>query len=482
MRRALHNLLRRLHADERGIALVMAVGVTAVLAATATSVIAYTGSSFRQATHSRGDQIALSLAEAGLNNALATLYSSGQPNMATALPTESEPVSHDFPGVGRAEWYGILDATANEWTVVGVGYALSPSPETAGVVRRVSVNVGFGGSTRDGNLANTPWNYVYADDPTACTTLRNTSEVNVPLYVRGSLCLENSAKVTGYAVQVGGTVTILNSDASVGTADAPLTEAHIAGGCSLDGVNFGACSSATKVYADRITSSPTALTKPPVDMQYWYDNSMPGPRHGCTAGSLPGGFDNDTVMNRSRPEFDLTPREAYDCRVYDDAGNLAGQLSWDPATATLSIAGTIFFDGDIVMGKSSANAVYVGKATIYTSGQFRIAQQSSLCGVAGCTVDWTARENLLAIVAGASPGDSVTIENYSTFQGAVYAVGDYREGNNSTCWGPIIANRIYLQNSTLNHYVPIGTLLPGMPSTNPEEEAVTLQTPTNWSS
>jgi hypothetical protein len=346
----------------------------------------------------------------------------------------------------------------------------------------VSVQVGLGGSRRDGNLANTPWNYVYADDPTACTTLRNTSEVNVPLYVRGSLCLENSAKVTSYALQVGGNVTILNSDASVGTADAPLTEAHIAGGCSLDGVSYGPCSSATKVYARTLTNSPTALTKPPVDMQYWYENAVPGPRHGCTAGSLPGGFDNDTLMNQSRAEFDLTPRQSYDCRAYDQHGNLVGQLSWDVSTERLTIAGTLFFDGDIVMGRSSSNAVYVGKATLYTSGRFTLGQQSTLCGVAGCTVEWTARENLLAIVAGYSPGDSVTIANYSTFQGAVYAVGDYREGNNSTCWGPIIANRIYLQNSTLNHYVPIGTLLPGMPSQDPEEEAVTLQAPTNWTS
>ena len=82
-------------------------------------------------------------------------------------------------------------------------------------------------------------------------------------------------------------------------------------------------------------------------------------------------------------------------------------------------------------------------------------------------------EDLLAFVAGSSTdATSFEISNFSSFQGAVYAVNDYREGNNSTVWGPIIADQIYLQNSTMNHYVPIGTLLDGMPATY--EESVSI--------
>ena len=41
-------------------------------------------------------------------------------------------------------------------------------------------------------------------------------------------------------------------------------------------------------------------------------------------------------------------------------------------------------------------------------------------------------------------------------------------------WGPTIARQVYLMNSTENHYVPLGTLLDGMPqSTN---EAITITT------
>jgi hypothetical protein len=35
-------------------------------------------------------------------------------------------------------------------------------------------------------------------------------------------------------------------------------------------------------------------------------------------------------------------------------------------------------------------------------------------------------------------------------------------------WGPVIARQLYISNNTHNHYVPFGTLLPGMPATYDE--------------
>jgi hypothetical protein len=35
-------------------------------------------------------------------------------------------------------------------------------------------------------------------------------------------------------------------------------------------------------------------------------------------------------------------------------------------------------------------------------------------------------------------------------------------------WGPIIARQVSLANNTSNHYVPLGTLLSGMPQTSNE--------------
>ena len=94
----------------------------------------------------------------------------------------------------------------------------------------------------------------------------------------------------------------------------------------------------------------TGLEKPPVDLPYWYENAKPGPRQACTTqtGSSPA-FDNDDVMNRSLTSpVNLTPALAYDCVVKDGQGNVVGRIAWTPGSpGTLTIAGTIFFDGNI---------------------------------------------------------------------------------------------------------------------------------------
>ena len=70
--------------------------------------------------------------------------------------------------------------------------------------------------------------------------LGNSVYVNVPLYVRGNLCMQNSARFIGYSLQVGGTLQMTNSS-GVGSSD-PIAssidpgkpqvhEVHVAGGC-----------------------------------------------------------------------------------------------------------------------------------------------------------------------------------------------------------------------------------------------------------
>ena len=138
------------------------------------------------------------------------------------------------------------------------------------------------------------------------------------------------------------------------------------------------------------------------------------------------------------------------------------------------MAGTIYFDGPIEF-KQYNNAVYHGRATIYSSGDISFANQSTLCGDPQCDADWNPQADLLAFVSGAN----VTVGQQSHFQGAIYAVLDYSENNNSTFWGPIIARRVSLANSTVNHYVPIGTLMPGMPASY--EDIVTINNePGSW--
>jgi hypothetical protein len=285
--------------------------------------------------------------------------------------------------------------------------------------------------------------------------------------------MSNSAQVTGYALQVGGSLTMLNQS-GVGNGGAnPVHEAHIGGGCSRDGVHFDAvCTTADGVYATTVDNKPTTFTKPPVDLPGTYQTATLGPMHPCSSGSLPwGGFDNNsTPLDVSLGTINIAPKGVpYDCKAYDANGNLVGELGWD-GKGTLTVLGTIFLDANISFSQLNT-IVYQGKATIYAAGTINIQNHTSICGVADCGTDWDVSKNLLAWVAGgACPASGAQsndfyIDNYSTFQGAVYTVCDYAEGNNVTVWGPIISRQLYIQNSTTNFYVPIGTPLPGMPAT-----------------
>jgi len=448
--------------DEAGFALVLALTVVVALGTAVGSVAWYATANFHNSVRSSADQTALALAEAGLNLAYSTLDQAPSPTLASAVPTS--PVTDIQMTGGTTTFYGTLNGST--WTLYGIGKAVDPQRPGQVVVRQVHGQAALGTGTI-GAASNGAWKYIYSDDPNSCAQLANNTTINVPLYVRGSLCLSNSAQVTGPAVQVGGKVTLNNQQTSIGTSTTPDSEVHIGGGCSTDGVTYhNPCTSSDRVYSSQpADSNLTPLSKPAVDLAGWYQNAQPGPLHPCTSGSFPGGFDTNTTLDRSRSTVDLTPNTAYDCRVTDASGNLVGRISWTPGSpGSLIIQGTIFFDGNIRMSQL-VNAQYQGRATIYSSGTITLNNQVNLCPVGGCGPNWDPNVNLLAFVAGSSTDSTdFTIGNNSTFEGAVYCVNDYSAGNSSAVWGPVIARQINISNSTFNNFPPIMNLMSGMPS------------------
>jgi Tfp pilus assembly protein PilX len=294
----MRGLGRRLRA-QAGFALPFTLMTLLVTGGLATSAITYSSWNYGSTKRSDADSKALALAEAGLNYAFSTLYNSGTPTMQNAVPSRT--IALDG---GDATYYGTLEGST--WTLVGIGTVRNPTGGARPVIRSVSGRVTLG-SARRGTANNAVWNYVYVDDPTATTTLGNSVDVNIPLYVRGNLVLQNTAQVSGYALQVGGTVEFRN-DSHVGTAEAPIHEAHVGGGCRVGSVGAYStpCTPATRVNATISDSTPTEFVKPEADFAGWYYNAQPGPRHNCTVGSFPGGFDNDATPNTSR----TAPRRA----------------------------------------------------------------------------------------------------------------------------------------------------------------------------
>ena len=435
----------------------------------ASSAIAYSSWNYGSTKRSDADSQARALAEAGLNYAFSTLYNSGTPTMGNAVPSRTITLE-----TGDASYYGTL--TGSTWKLVGVGTVRKPTgPGSEPVVRTVSGRASIG-TAQHGSDNNAVWNYVYVDDPTFTTDLGNSVDINIPLYTRGNLRLSNSSQVSGYALQTMGWLE-LNNTAHVGTAGAKIHEAHIAGGCRLGagGALVSPCGPSQRVYADISDATTTNFSKPPVDLNGWYFNAQPGPRHACTSGSFPGGFDNDATPNNSRgagrpaPEHELRlPRLRRGRRARGPADLGCDGTHPDDARHDLlrradpvpqsQLGGLCRSRHDLRRGQHHLreldhalrrSGVRRGLEPAAEPARVRLRRQrldGQLDPLPGC--DLCRRTTTPRPTA-------------------------------RPCWGPIIARRVSFANSSVNHYVPIGTLMPGMPATYEDVVTITNE-PGSW--
>jgi Tfp pilus assembly protein PilX len=462
--------LRRLLGDERGLALPFALGVMVVLSALTAGIFTYTTMNQGAAKRAQADQRAYGLAETGVSYGLATLQNAADPYNAGSVPSTTVAVTG-----GSVTYSGSL--SGNTWTLTGTGTVTNPSGPYAGNVSRTASIQALVTTTTTGDTR--PYDYLFVDQPSGCFTLTNTVTLEVPLYVRGDLCLENNSFISSPAVHVLGNVHVNSPQASVGTSSSPIPDFSITGSCYRDGTPT-ACSisSTSRVWASAYGTSPPVLAKPTVDLAGTYATADLGPLSNCTpgygTGSFPGGFDNDTTMNVSRGSVDLTPSTGYDCQKWV-GGEMVARLKWAPGanpsqTGTLTIMGTIFIDGNLTWSNLSL-IQYDGRASIYVAGTLTIQNQAELCGVATCDEDWDPETDFLAFVVGSltttgTTEDTGEVGNRVNFQGALLLENDYDQDNNTTIWGPVIANNATITNSGLFKPLPGGTLgapPPGLP-------------------
>jgi Tfp pilus assembly protein PilX len=474
------NMRRRLK-SESGIALVMAVGVMTVLMIAGSAVVFYAGSNARSSEHSADNAKAVHLGEAGMNYARAILWHSGSPDSASAVPScSTTPLPQLTLEGGTVTYCGTYDSAAQTWTLTGTGTYTNPTGGTAPISRTVSSQV----QVTTSSSFEPAWGYLFADTASLCTNLKNTIEIDAPIYVRGDLCMENSAVITSELVRVRGKVDIKDS-ASIGTVADTVDQVEVGGdGCRYPwgGQYFSPCGSDQKVYRIGFSNAPQNIPKPPNTLLQFYTEAMPGPTTPCSPGySFPGTFDQGGGgMNRSNPTQYLFPNSAYDCQVKDGNGNLLGRIAYTPGNpGTLIIDGVVFFDGKLEL-QGSTNVVYQGRGSIYASDEIKIQSNVTLCGIAGCTTSWDPDVNILHFFGGAASDTGVLIENNTTFQGAIYAVNDYLQKNDTNVCGPVIAQELKIENGTENCYVPFTTLAPGMPGSSGSTVVTLMNVPDSF--
>jgi hypothetical protein len=421
----------------------MVIGMMMVFSIAVTTVMINVLSTQSDAKQGSSRNSASSLAESGLNTALAKLYGAVDPTSTSALPPTSWSTNS-----GTAGYSATL--SGNVWTITATGTLTSPVAG-AGTVRRTVTQ-----SVAVGTAADSPWHYLFADDATGCLTINNNADISAPIYSRGDLCIGNNSHLTGSPVQIEGNLS-LGNNASVGTLGSPIASANIAS-C---GSPAHSCTTADRVYATSLTQITAKLTKPTLDLPGWYANAKPGPSYNCTTGSMPGGFDNDTTLNVSRAAVNLTPGSSYDCQYWEN-GSLVGRLTWSSSSHVLTILGTILFDGPLQIGTGT----YSGRGTIYATGQITSGNGDELCGVAACDPSWDPATNMLVLVSGEQAQQfGIDFANNTVFQGGLYAANDYNAKNNVQNFGPVIARQIFIKNNP-GITLTIPSLPPGAPGSD----------------
>jgi Tfp pilus assembly protein PilV len=491
--------------DERGFSLVFTLLTMLVTTITLTAAIQYTTSNSRGSVRSKADQIAYSLAEAGLANGAAVLSKPSNnaldPNVLPGSEPDASNPAHanyisEYEG-GTVKWWGVL--TGHQWIMHGVGYVSDPTGKTQVVRREATSTIKIQPSLKQ-ELNSNAWNFMFAKDTAnACdVTLENSVSVDTSLFIMGDLCFYNSSAVVkaaapditniyvGEHIQFGGT-------GSVGTAANKINQAQVGLGCRVgtSGAWTTPCSSSTRVNATTILSGTLPGEGPTADFAFWYTNAKPGPMQACTTTTgTPPAFEGSPAggMNNNAGTINLTPNSSYSCKYYDIPPNqtdLLGELSWNNTTKKLTVKGAIYIDGSAVVSNNSVNE-YDGLATLYLSGTFRIDGNAQLCGgVASGNCDFTAWDpntDNLGIIANGNDGsgNSVVLANQARLQGSLYATNAVDVGSFAAYDGPMVAGTFKLANNIVTHEFPTITSVPvGWPG-NPTVYAEP-QPPQNYS-
>jgi hypothetical protein len=467
-------LIRRLR-DERGIALVFALGATVALSATVAVAIDYTSANSRSSYYDRARQSAYTLAEAGINNAASVLAHASDPTISTLLPSRTDTYS-----TGSVTWSGTYNASNKEWSVTSTGLATQGNPAA-----RQTLTAKIPLIASQTQPATVPaWNYVYATGSSQSCDLQlnNSVTLTASVYVVGDLCLNNTATIRGSStvVNVSGAAYLTSPGNSIGVSGASgsIAAAHIVDGCSAQGNALKKpCDNSRDVYATisdtTLNPTPAALGAPTVDWDYWYANANLGPKAPCkrnTVTGTPPTFDNDNLRNASvAATVNLTPSSSYTCATN------TGELSWNNSTKVLTIKGVIFIDGSASIDSAGA-ATYTGQGSLLLSGTM-LMKNSRLCAVpatsSSCdTASWDQNSKYLAIETnglatggGSMQAIGITLTS-AEFQGGLYSTAGVDAGTTSDADGGIIGSYIVLsQKASVLAASTVPTGLAGNPVT-----------------
>ncbi len=454
-------------ADERGVALVMALIVVGALTISTVALSSLVSSNQRSVGRDRQELLAFNTAEAGINYGVSALTTTVDPSGAAAYgATAFYPATAPTAGIafndssGSGTWWARKD-TATTWRI----WARGDSP--SGIVRR-TVSVKVKAAIQPGATvpASPAWSKgLFVGNPgTGCFRPGGTADLTISVYVKGCIDLSGTATIkepstsTAPSISVFAETTISTGNGNndfIGTNAKKVLSVVAPGGCT--GRSGIICSqTGSRVYAMSYTGPSPNITKPTIDPQARYDSGLwfaPV----CTIGTFT--FDNDTTRNTSAGTVDLFTALPYDCRVFNTSGAEVGRLAWNPVTNALLVTGTLYIDGNLRMNNNVAAGYTTPSgttplgATIYLDGTVTMNGTAALCGPPSVpsggvcsTPKWDADYGALFLVA-VNAQDSTdpfavswTANGGAYYDVAAYVVGQYKKTGNGGATGPVITD------------------------------------------
>jgi hypothetical protein len=428
--------------DERGIALIMALGILFVLTISLGTVIFVTSSSARHANHSNAGQKAYALAEAGVNNAIGVLNVNypgtvAFPGDAGLLPGVTTPYD-----TGTATWSGTLAAPADhlspwpmEWKITSTGSVQNPTgPAAAPVTRTVTAIVPVIIPTTTPASAAGPLNFLYSGSD---MWFQNSVHVKAPVYVTRDLHLESTSVIDGEAKKaaIGGDLYLKNPQNQIGLTgggDPRLDEIHVVGQCSSKNTPVlhpcGPSTPHTQWDADKIFAEihddvipagpppfisfipkltccaggagggaplggsiapagpPSGPPDNPSNMGFWYQFADLGPHAPCTTSTgSPPKFDTASGVPDNSINWSATPSTVINLTppgASYTCKSMAGSTTLGELSwndsAKLLTVKGTIFIDGSITIDAGATARYAGQATIVASGTFGM-KTASIC-------------------------------------------------------------------------------------------------------
>lgn len=471
-------------ADESGVALFLALAIMLVVTIMVTSVIAYTSANSRDASIKRSGQSAYALAEAGVNQALAQLYSHYYSSAGTANNNTTMYSASWFTGTSSQQsptstaactatsscmawsvvsWTPTGSAGINKGTLVlkGQGTAQNPTgaaPLTRSVTETLQV-------LQPPQKGPTPsyWSGIYsgATGSTCDLTLGQGVTATAPIYVAGNLCVQQAAAITGSSVtlKVLGNVTLQNGTANIGGTggSSRVLSVQVGGGCVKgNGSPTSPCkinTSSTQIWDQSGLSNAPTPTADPLPAINWtgIQQQQAAATTSCTNG-----------YSLTAATFVLTGNTSYTCTVTDGTGVVLGSLSYNAPSKALTIAGVVYLSGSLDLSTSAA-VTYTGIASLFVAGSVTAANGSALCvHKTGSTCDfanatntgsanyWDTTQSVLILQ---SQG-SITAQNLA-FQGGMYSSTLINlGGGQSATQGPLVSPQTITPGQQLNTSFP----------------------------